>query len=160
MPIPGPAPTGTKISDLPAVTTAAGTDEFAVNQGGVSLKETLNQIREFGIPSRTPGTISLSIEDFLLQYDRLTLVSTDRVTLTSTARIVLQEFGNSGPNYVGVPKIPTSPFTVPDGYALDISNGRLTLVGLARAILEGSADLILSDDFRQRSRIVLSGYGG
>ncbi len=34
----------TKISDLPAVTTPAATDEFAVNQGGVSKKETRAQV--------------------------------------------------------------------------------------------------------------------
>src|SRR5690348_5522986 len=34
-----------KISALAAVTTPAGTDEFAVNQGGTSKKETLAQIR-------------------------------------------------------------------------------------------------------------------
>jgi hypothetical protein len=34
----------TKLSALPAVTTPAGTDEFEVNQGGTSKKETLAQI--------------------------------------------------------------------------------------------------------------------
>jgi hypothetical protein len=34
----------TKISDLPAVTTPASTDEFAVNQGGTSKKETRAQL--------------------------------------------------------------------------------------------------------------------
>ena len=34
----------TKISDLPAVTTPASTDEFGVNQGGVSKKETRAQL--------------------------------------------------------------------------------------------------------------------
>ncbi len=34
----------TKISDLPAVTTPASTDEFAVNQGGVSKKQTREQL--------------------------------------------------------------------------------------------------------------------
>ena len=37
----------TKISALAAVVTPAGTDEFAVNQGGVSKKETLTQIVGF-----------------------------------------------------------------------------------------------------------------
>lgn len=37
----------TKISALTAVATPAGTDEFGVNQGGVSKKETLAQIKTF-----------------------------------------------------------------------------------------------------------------
>ena len=37
----------TKISALTAVATPAGTDEFGVNQGGTSKKETLDQIKTF-----------------------------------------------------------------------------------------------------------------
>jgi hypothetical protein len=37
----------TKISALTAVTTAAGTNEFAVNEAGTSKKETLAQVSEF-----------------------------------------------------------------------------------------------------------------
>jgi hypothetical protein len=37
----------TKISDLAAVATPAGADEFAVNQGGTSKKETLTQIAAY-----------------------------------------------------------------------------------------------------------------
>lgn len=41
----------TKISALTAVGTAAGTDEFAVNQGGVSKKATLAQVSAFAVAS-------------------------------------------------------------------------------------------------------------
>lgn len=40
----------TKISALTAVTTPAGTDEFAVNQGGTSKKLTLAQVKAFASP--------------------------------------------------------------------------------------------------------------
>lgn len=46
----------TKISALSAVTTPAGTDEFPVNQGGTSLKETLAQIRG---ASASPSIVSV-----------------------------------------------------------------------------------------------------
>jgi len=41
----------TKISALTAVGTPAGTDEFAVNQGGTSKKMTLNQVDDFVSPT-------------------------------------------------------------------------------------------------------------
>jgi len=47
----------TKISALTAVTTPAGTDEFAVNQGGTSKKETLSQINDFiGVKTKRVAT--------------------------------------------------------------------------------------------------------
>lgn len=39
-----------KISELPAVATPAGTDEFAVNQGGTSKRMTLTQLAAAGVP--------------------------------------------------------------------------------------------------------------
>lgn len=55
---------------------------------------------------------------------------------------------------VGTPKVPSS-FTLPTNYFLD-QMFRLTLTGTNRATLQGNADLILNDDFKTRSRIVLS----
>lgn len=50
----------TKISALTAVTTPAGTDEFPVNQGGTSKKETLAQIRQ-SLPT-VPTVVSVGTE--------------------------------------------------------------------------------------------------
>lgn len=70
----------TKISLLPAVTTRAGTDEFAVNQGGTSKKETLNQIWTAPVfaagsasadstPRLTSGTLMTTPQTGALEYD-------------------------------------------------------------------------------------------
>lgn len=59
---------------------------------------------------------------------------------------------------VGVPKTPAGNFTVPTNYVHTVQ-GRLTLAGTVRATLAGTADLILTDDFGTRSRIVLAGRG-
>lgn len=50
----------TEISDLSAVTTPAGTDEFAVSQAGVSRKETLAQIRQSA--GTVPSIVSVGAE--------------------------------------------------------------------------------------------------
>ena len=54
----------TKISALTAVVTAAGTDEFAVNQGGTSKKETLAQVVAFA----TEPTIVVAANDSSAAY--------------------------------------------------------------------------------------------
>jgi len=48
----------TKISALPAVVTPAGTDQFAVNQGGVSKSETLSQLSSY-IAGSVNGTVPI-----------------------------------------------------------------------------------------------------
>lgn len=55
----------------------------------------------------------------------------------------------------GSPKATVS-FTVPNDYLYDLLY-RLTMVGTQRVTLQGTADLVLSDDFRTRQRIVLAG---
>ncbi len=58
--------------------------------------------------------------------------------------------------YYGQPKTPTLDFTVRSEYYW-LLNKRLVLNGSIRACLIGTADLIISDDFTARSRLVLSG---
>jgi hypothetical protein len=92
---------------------------------------------------------------------RVTLSGTDRVTLAGTARAYI--FGwtdDVSPNVVGRPKYYRSaPFRVPDLYEFIVVN-RLTMELGARGILEGgNSDMIISDDFGTRSRIVLAGRG-
>lgn len=105
-----------------------------------------------------PGTISMVTEQFLIQYDHLKLSSTNRMTLAGTAEVVLTDLGTNGSIILGTPKMPNLSFTVPTDYFLD-QIARLSLAGAVRATLQGTADLILTDDFGQRSRIVLSGRG-
>jgi len=132
----------TKISALTAVTAPVAADEFAVNQAGTSKKVTLNQVWNSD----------------RVQFERLTLAGTDRLTAAGTSSVLLSDFGTLPSLILGVPKIPSVPFTVPTGYILDIIP-RLSLGLDMRATLAGSAELILSDDFATRSRIVLAGVG-
>jgi hypothetical protein len=110
-----------------------------------------------------PGSVTVATERFLLQYAHLKLASTERMTVAGTARVVVEDHADQGafgePGIVlGRPKAPALSFTVPDGYILDVI-GHLTLGGAVRATLQGLADLILTDDFGMRSRIVLAGRG-
>lgn len=79
----------TKISDLTAVTTPAGTDQFAVNQGGVSKQETLTQIQAFIFTAGAyaPGSFTVADGHFALMVKQLQLTGTQRVTLAGTARL-------------------------------------------------------------------------
>jgi hypothetical protein len=105
------------------------------------------------------GTVVVTDAEWI-NLVRLPLDSTDRITLAGTARAYI--FGwndNVSPNVVGRPKILNgTDFRVPDNFEFILVN-RLTMGALTSAILEGSADLILSDDFGVRSRIVLTGRG-
>jgi hypothetical protein len=105
-----------------------------------------------------PATATMPTETFLTQYDHLKISGSNRFTMAGTARVLLEDIFDGPPNYVGVPKQPNAPFTVRDGYIFDAMK-RLELANFMRATLLGSADLILSNDFHQRSRIVLSGRG-
>jgi hypothetical protein len=149
----------TKISALTAVTTPAVTDEFAVNQGGNSKKATLSQVVNTAHGQNYDvGTITLSTEQFMEQYEHLKLSGSERLTMAGTAELFLSDFGNTAVLILGVPKTPTLSFTVPTDYVLD-QLYRLSLINAMRATLQGTADLVLTDDFGARSRIVLTGRG-
>jgi hypothetical protein len=79
----------TKISDLTAVTTPAGTDEFAVNQGGTSKKMTLNQIQGFSFTGGdyAPGSFTVADGSYALMVKQLQLTGSQRATLAGTARL-------------------------------------------------------------------------
>lgn len=106
-----------------------------------------------------PGSITIATERFLLHYTRLKLASTERLAMEGTARIVVDDFSTATDTlYLGSPKTPSRSFTVPtDHFHHQLT--RLTLVGPMRATLEGTADLVLTDDFGTRSRLVLAGRG-
>lgn len=105
-----------------------------------------------------PGTVSIVNDQFLLQDRHLYLSSSNRLTLAGTAEVLLSDFGNCATVILGSPKTPSLSFIVPTEYFLE-QLFRLALSGQMRASLQGTADLILNDDFKTRSRIVLAGMG-
>jgi hypothetical protein len=96
-----------------------------------------------------------TIEQFL----RLTMDSTSRLLLEGTARVLLADAGAVATvTYYGLPKCPAGSFTIPNNFFADFI-GRLCIINNQRITLEGTADLILSDDTGTRSRLVLAGRG-
>lgn len=93
-----------------------------------------------------------------IQQVQVVLVSTDKMPLSGTTTLLISDFGKPTANgtVVGKPKAPT-PFVVPSDYYYDI-RGRLSLAGQTmRGTLQGTASLIIDDDFTARSRVTLSG---
>lgn len=128
----------TKIGNIVnPITTPLGTDKFPVSQGDSTA---WFEMRAMLAP--TP--------------DRLTLSGTNRLPIAGTSQVLLQGIRNANINYVGSPKTPVVPFTIRDGYYLDVLFRLSLLLGM-RATLEGGADLIMSDDFGTRKRIILAG---
>lgn len=70
----------TKISDLTAVTTPATTDEFAVNQGGVSKKVTGAQV-VFTAGVFATGSLTVADGHFMMMARRLILTGNQRLEL-------------------------------------------------------------------------------
>jgi hypothetical protein len=105
-------------------------------------------------------TGSIPTGQVLWQATRLVLDSTSRLGLEGTARVIVEDAGGiANPVILGTPKRPTVSFTVPTDYCLFLTCGRLVLDNAMRVTLQGTADLILSDLFGTRSRIVLAGNG-
>lgn len=122
-------------------------------------------------PSASNPPITMVTGQFLRQYQQLVLQSTDRLTAPGTARIIIERGGPDflpGPQgeafeglgmvTLGRPKTPSVNFVVPTEYICDFLK-RLNLVGAIRATLQGTANLVVRDDFGTRSRIVLAGTG-
>lgn len=108
--------------------------------------------------SYDPGSPTIATEQFLLQYRYLKLSGSERMTLTGTARAVVLDLNANDSVVLGSPKTPNMSFTVPTEYYLDVIK-RLSLVNAMRACLVGTANLVMTDDFSTRSRIVLAGQG-
>lgn len=106
-----------------------------------------------------PGTITLSTDQFLLQDRHLYLTGIERLTATGTAEVMLSDFNAiCAATVLGSPKNPSLSFIVPTEYFFE-QLFRIALSGQMRATLQGTADLLLDDDFKTRSRIVLAGTG-
>lgn len=150
----------TKISGLPAVTSPVLTDEFGVNQGGTSKKETLEQIRMAARPAELDVSgISVATEEYLEQWRTLKVTGTAQLAIAGTGAVWVTDGATTTVEtapVVGSPK--GGSFIILDGWFLDLLF-TLNLAGESKVDLRGSADLILSDDFGTRSSIVLAGRG-
>lgn len=105
-----------------------------------------------------PGTVSLATDQYLLQDRHLYLTGAERLSAAGTAEVLLTDLGNTASVVMGAPKCPSLSFTVLTDWFFDVIR-RLSLTSQIRATLQGNADLILTDDFGTRSRIVLAGMG-
>lgn len=107
----------------------------------------------------SPGSLTLATDQYVLQHQHLKLVSTNRLTLAGTSSIVIDAIVNDGDQLiVGTPKSFTVPFTVPTEYVWD-QLMHLSLYGTCEAKVQGTANVILTDDFGARSHVVLAGRG-
>jgi hypothetical protein len=103
-----------------------------------------------------PGTVTIATERFLLQYQHLKLSGSERATLAGTARVKIADLGDLDSVIIGTPRVLSMNAIVQDCCVYDITP-RLDI--RARTTLQGSARIVVTDDFNTRSRIVLAGRG-
>lgn len=106
------------------------------------------------------GTVEITDAEWICLND-LAITGTDDVSLIGTAELFIFGWTDSQTyNIVGRPRrFVDVPFRVPNDYEFIVSTGSLVLEGIADGIVEGSGELILSDDFGTRSDIVMTGVG-
>lgn len=104
------------------------------------------------------GTITLATDQYVVQDKHLYMSGANRLSAAGTAEVLLTDLGNTASVIMGTPKCPSLSFTVLTDWFFDVIR-RLSLSSQIRATLQGNADLILTDDFGSRSRIVLAGMG-
>ncbi len=125
----------TKISDLPAVTTPAATDEFAVNQGGTSKKETRAQIHtlESGehlvLPAESDAvtptiTLGVSGSGIYAPNDTQIQMSIGGVQLNAFASAwIIRDTSTTGPGLLNEGASATNPTAVPSRGDVDTGIG-------------------------------------
>jgi hypothetical protein len=88
----------TKVSALSAVATPAGTDEFPVNQGGTSKKETLAQVKTFAntAPVFAAGTASAGTWPVFTAGTLLTAAVAGTIELDANCFYATTDAGNRG----------------------------------------------------------------
>lgn len=141
----------TKISALPAVTTPAGTDELAVNQGGTSKKVTLTQVNAFVDPASNSSTSAQTLgtgdtyvagSDVTFGAGRLKAGSYYRCVIdmtktgagTATAVVTLR-MGTAGTTSDAA----ICTFTYPSAQTATADNGRITVYVNMRSVGSGTA---------------------
>lgn len=153
-----------RVSTTASLPTLAGADD-----GTLAYDQQVDQLKKWDgtlwsalaaglVGSGDIGTLSMLTGQFLFQYRRLTLSGTNRLSMAGTAELVISDFGMYGDLYVGAPKDNVS-YRVRNDTFFDVWY-RLRLSNQQRVTLDGTADLIITDDFASRARLVLSGFGG
>lgn len=104
------------------------------------------------------GTATIPSGRFLAQYKRLTLSGAERLAAQGTTNVLVQDLGTTGARVIGSPKTIDGPFILPNE-TFFVQRKRLTLCTTGRGALLGTANLMISDDFGERSRIALTGRG-
>lgn len=96
-------------------------------------------------------------DGILLAINRMTVASTSTLTLTQQTQLMVTD-NIAGVDHVisGFPRTPRVNQIIPTGYDHDVLN-RLELTGTKRMTVLGTGQMILSDDFKSRQRIVLAG---
>lgn len=149
-----------KISALTAATVPLSeADEFALIQSTTSKMATLAQIMDAAKPEGYDlGTVAVLDSEYLIQFQELRVSGTGVLSVAGTGLVILTDFGTKisapGP-VVGSPK--GGSFTVPDNYVYDLLRPLVLSGDSTQVTLQGSAELVLSDDFGSRSLVVLAG---
>ena len=115
----------TKISALGAVTPPASTDEFAVNQGGTTKKETRAQIHTLE-SGETLDTVSGV--DLLLQRDGVTKITVASGVVTVADEIIVSGLG---PHAIGVAIDDRVQLNIGGGFDAGATGGRAIAVAIA-----------------------------
>jgi hypothetical protein len=97
------------------------------------------------------------MDGYLLAINRMTIADTSRLVLPDQTQLIVTD-NNATVDHVlvGVPRTPRINQIVPTGYDHDVL-GTLKLEGTRRMSVLGTGQLVLSDDFKSRQRIVLAG---
>jgi hypothetical protein len=102
------------------------------------------------------GNASMVTGQFLFQYRRLTLSGAERLTIPGTSNAVIADLASRNGLILGTPKTYGMSFTIPNDY-VSYQSRRVNICGEARGNLLGTSNLIVSDDFSSRNRLVLAG---
>lgn len=142
------------IDGTPPVTQAFG-DAAATGSANAAAFRDHRHGMPWAWPIDPTNNVTIATATYVEQWQEIRLSSSYRLTMAGTGRLNLLDNGTVASVIVGTPRTPPVSFTVPTEYVHDLL-ARLSLTGQVRATLQGTADLWIVDDFKQRQRIVLS----
>lgn len=152
------------VTDLNALTAAILLRQLSSEKGAANGYAPLDANAQVaiaripGLYADDPGSITLATAQIRV-HPKLVLSGAERITLAGTAQMILTDMGRKPtPLILGIPKCIGSSFTIPNNYIHDMI-GTLTLSSGMTGTLAGNATLVLTDDFKSRSRITLTGRG-
>jgi hypothetical protein len=146
-----------KISALTAVTTPAGTDEFAVNQGGTSKKATLTQINAYCEPIGAASTSSVTgyAADTYLAGSGITVVpgrlqagtfyrakfDLSKTAAGTASAVIALRMGTAGTTSDAA----ICTFTFPSAQTAAIDTGFIELIANFRSVGSGTSAVVAGD---------------